>query len=96
MVAAIGGPRRLSRQVTGVAQGLMIPLFFVVLGARLDLRALARQPSLLALVVSSLRSRPRPVVAAFLTGQPWGQVSRQRPSWASPRPSSHWAYRREC
>ena len=31
MVAAIGGPKRLSRQVTGVAQGLMVPLFFVVL-----------------------------------------------------------------
>ena len=44
MVAAIGGPKRLSRQVTGVAQGLMVPLFFVVLGARLDLRALARSP----------------------------------------------------
>jgi Kef-type K+ transport system membrane component KefB len=49
MVAAIGGPKRLSRQVTGVAQGLMVPLFFVVLGARLDLRSLGRHPSLLLL-----------------------------------------------
>jgi len=49
MVAAIGGPKRLSRQVTGVAQGLMVPLFFVVLGARLDLRALGQHPSLIAL-----------------------------------------------
>ena len=49
MVAAIGGPKRLSRQVTGVAQGFLVPLFFVVLGARLDLRALGDEPSLLAL-----------------------------------------------
>ena len=34
MVAAIGGPKRLSRQVAGVAQGFMVPLFFVVLGAQ--------------------------------------------------------------
>ncbi len=32
MVAAIGGPKRLSRQVAGVATGFMVPLFFVVLG----------------------------------------------------------------
>ena len=54
MVAAIGGPKRLSRQVTGVAQGLMVPLFFVVLGARLDLRALGTHPSLIALAVELL------------------------------------------
>lgn len=54
MVAAIGGPKRLSRQVTGVAQGLMVPLFFVVLGARLDLRALLDHPSLIALAVELL------------------------------------------
>jgi Kef-type K+ transport system membrane component KefB len=54
MVAAIGGPKRLSRQVTGVAQGLMVPLFFVVLGARLDLRALGQHPSLIALAAELL------------------------------------------
>ena len=40
VVAATGGPKRLSRQVTGIAQGFFIPLFFVVLGARIDVRAL--------------------------------------------------------
>ena len=49
MVAAIGGPKRLSRQVAGVAQGFLVPLFFVVLGARLDLRALGEHPSLIVL-----------------------------------------------
>ncbi len=39
MVAIIGGPKRLSTQMRGVADGFFIPLFFVVLGARLDLGA---------------------------------------------------------
>ncbi len=73
MVAAIGGPKRLSRQVSGVAQGLMVPLFFVVLGARLDLRALALHPSLLALAVELLvLNLVVHGVAAFLTRQPFG------------------------
>lgn len=50
VVGALGGPRRLSKQVTGVAQGFFVPLFFVVLGARIDLRALGNRPSLLLLV----------------------------------------------
>ncbi|MHB8241986.1 MAG: cation:proton antiporter [Solirubrobacteraceae bacterium] len=49
MVAAIGGPKRLSTQVRGVAEGFFIPLYFVVLGARLDLAGLVRDPSMLAL-----------------------------------------------
>ncbi len=71
MVAAIGGPKRLSRQVAGVAQGFMVPLFFVVLGARLDLRALGQHPSLIVLgallVVINLIVH---ALAALLTRQP--------------------------
>jgi Kef-type K+ transport system membrane component KefB len=71
MVAAIGGPKRLSRQVTGVAQGLMVPLFFVVLGARLDLRALGQDPSLLALSAELVAlSVVVHAAAALLTRQP--------------------------
>jgi Kef-type K+ transport system membrane component KefB len=40
VVAAIGGPKRLSREVLGLGQGFLVPLFFVLLGAQLDLRAL--------------------------------------------------------
>lgn len=40
VVAAIGGPKRLSQEVLGVGQGFLVPVFFVLLGARLDLRAL--------------------------------------------------------
>jgi Kef-type K+ transport system membrane component KefB len=71
MVAAIGGPKRLSRQVTGVAQGLMVPLFFVTLGARLDLRALGEHPSLIALAAELVAlSVVVHAVAALLTRQP--------------------------
>lgn len=49
MVAAIGGPKRLSNEVLGIAGGFFIPLFFVVLGARLDLRGLFSDPTLIAL-----------------------------------------------
>lgn len=49
LVAVIGGPKRLSTQVTGIAAGFFMPLFFVTLGARLDLRALFSHPSMLEL-----------------------------------------------
>jgi Kef-type K+ transport system membrane component KefB len=51
IVAAVGGPKRLSRQVTGIAQGFFVPLFFVVLGARIDVRTLVHQRNLVGLVV---------------------------------------------
>jgi Kef-type K+ transport system membrane component KefB len=71
MVAAIGGPKRLSRQVAGVAQGFMVPLFFVVLGARIDLRALGQHPILIALAVLLLALNAAVhVLAALLTRQP--------------------------
>jgi Kef-type K+ transport system membrane component KefB len=49
VVAIIGGPKRLSTEVLGIGQGFFIPLFFVLLGARLDIRALVSDPSVLAL-----------------------------------------------
>lgn len=49
MVAAIGGPKRLSTEVLGIAGGFFIPLFFVVLGARLDMRGLFSDPALIGL-----------------------------------------------
>jgi Kef-type K+ transport system membrane component KefB len=71
MVAAIGGPKRLSKQVTGVAQGLMVPLFFVVLGARLDLRSLGKHPSLLLLAAALVALNVLVhALAALLTRQP--------------------------
>ncbi|MDQ6819461.1 MAG: cation:proton antiporter [Actinomycetota bacterium] len=56
VVAAIGGPKRLSQEVLGLGQGFLVPLFFVLLGAKLDLRALTSsgREILLAVVLSAL------------------------------------------
>lgn len=51
-VALIGGPKRLSTQMRGLADGFFIPLYFVVLGAQLDLRGLFDRPSMLALIAA--------------------------------------------
>jgi Kef-type K+ transport system membrane component KefB len=49
VVAAIGGPERLSLEVRGVAQGFLVPVFFVLLGARLDVGSLINNASNLEL-----------------------------------------------
>jgi Kef-type K+ transport system membrane component KefB len=41
-VAALGPPDRVAQQLIGLGEGFFVPLFFVVLGARLDLGALFR------------------------------------------------------
>lgn len=70
LVAAIGGPKRLSRQVIGIAAGFFVPLFFVVLGARLDLRALFERPSYLVLAALLVVANAAVhLAAAALTGQ---------------------------
>jgi Kef-type K+ transport system membrane component KefB len=52
MVASVGGPKRLSTQMRGVADGFFIPLYFVVLGAQMDLGGLVRDPAMLALAIA--------------------------------------------
>jgi len=69
-VAAVGEPRRLARQLFAMTEGFFGPLFFVWLGASLDLRALGTRPTLillgLLLGVGALLSHS----LARLTGQP--------------------------
>lgn len=48
-VTAVGEPRRLARQLFGLTEGFFGPLFFVWLGASLDLRALGSHPLDIAL-----------------------------------------------
>lgn len=48
-VAAIGEPRRLARQLFAITEGFLGPLFFVWLGAELDLRQLVGHPSMVLL-----------------------------------------------
>lgn len=71
MVAAIGGPKRLSTEVLGIAGGFFMPLFFVVLGARLDLRGLVNDPGMLGLAgaLAALNVAVH-AVAAMATRQP--------------------------
>jgi Kef-type K+ transport system membrane component KefB len=52
IVALIGGPKRLTTQVRGIADGFFVPLYFVLLGAQLDLRGLFSHPSMLALAAA--------------------------------------------
>jgi Kef-type K+ transport system membrane component KefB len=52
IVAVEGGPARLSDQVSGVAAGFLVPIFFVVLGASLDIRALVRSATDLELAAA--------------------------------------------
>jgi len=47
-VAAIGEPRRLAHQLFALTEGLFGPLFFVWIGAALDLRALGGHPKYIA------------------------------------------------
>jgi Kef-type K+ transport system membrane component KefB len=42
MVSLLGEPRRVADQLIGLGEGFFVPLFFVVLGARIDLRALVQ------------------------------------------------------
>jgi len=73
LVALTGGPKRLSTQVTGIGAGFFVPLFFVVLGAKLDLRAVFVKPSLLELTLLLL-------VANVLVHELGALITRQPPA----------------
>ncbi|MFP3686281.1 cation:proton antiporter, partial [Bacillus sp. SIMBA_026] len=51
-VAAVGEPRRLAHQLFAVSDGFLGPVFFVWLGASLDLSELGSHPQMIALGVS--------------------------------------------
>lgn len=48
-VAAVGEPRRLAHQLFAITEGFLGPLFFLWLGASLDLRELAAHPPMIGL-----------------------------------------------
>jgi Kef-type K+ transport system membrane component KefB len=70
VMAAVGEPRRLARQLFAVTDGLFAPLFFVWLGASLDLRDLGRHPSYIALGVALGAGAIVAHALMRLTGQP--------------------------
>ncbi|RAG87028.1 cation:proton antiporter [Streptacidiphilus pinicola] len=70
VVAAIGEPRRLARQLFGITEGFLGPLFFVWLGSSLDLRQLGSHPSAILLGLLLGAATVLAHVSMRLTGQP--------------------------
>jgi Kef-type K+ transport system membrane component KefB len=70
VVAAVGEPRRLARQLFAITEGFFGPLFFIWLGASLDLHALARRPALIGLGVALGLGAGLCHIVNRLTGQP--------------------------
>jgi Kef-type K+ transport system membrane component KefB len=71
VLSALGEPRRLAKQLFAVSDGFLAPVFFVRLGATLDLRALGSHPSLLGLGVGlGLGAVAVHVLAGRVTRQP--------------------------
>jgi Kef-type K+ transport system membrane component KefB len=69
-VSAVGEPRRLARQLFALTEGFLGPLFFVWLGASLDVRALGAHPSFVVLGLGLGAGAVVVHAAMRLTGQP--------------------------
>lgn len=69
-VALVGEPRRLARQLFAVTEGFLGPLFFVWLGASLNLRELVLNPSFVVLGLALGVGAVVAHVAMRLIGQP--------------------------
>ncbi|UKA63297.1 cation:proton antiporter [Arthrobacter sp. FW306-04-A] len=82
VVSAVGEPRRLAHQLFAVSDGFLGPVFFVWLGASLDLRTLAGSPQMILLgiclglgtllVHGSLRVLGQPLPLAVLAASQLG------------------------
>jgi Kef-type K+ transport system membrane component KefB len=82
VVAAVGEPRRLAHQLFAVSDGFLGPVFFVWLGASLDLSALAGSPRMILLGVclgagtllvhGSLRLLGQPMSLAIMSASQLG------------------------
>ena len=69
-MAAVGEPRRLARQLFALSDGFLGPLFFIWLGASLDLRDLGRHSSFIVLGVLLGAAAVTAHGLMRLTGQP--------------------------
>jgi Kef-type K+ transport system membrane component KefB len=71
MVSLLGEPRRVADQLIGLGEGFFVPLFFVVLGARLDLRALVQsRDDLLLFALLAIGTTLVPVTVAAIMRLP--------------------------
>jgi Kef-type K+ transport system membrane component KefB len=69
-LSAIGTPRRLAGQLFAVTEGFLGPIFFIWLGASVDLRALAHHPRLVVLALGLAVATSAIHALARLAGQP--------------------------
>ncbi|GGF34536.1 hypothetical protein GCM10010922_07140 [Microbacterium sorbitolivorans] len=74
VLASIGQPRRLARQLFGVTEGFLGPLFFVWLGASINLRDLAEHPDKILLGLALATGAVVAHLAARAFGLPWMQA----------------------
>src|SRR6478735_295894 len=70
-LAAVGEPRRVAKQLFAVTEGFSAPVFFVWLGASLDLRALGTHPAAIVLGLALGGGALAVHGAMVVTGQPW-------------------------
>ena len=70
VIAMVGGPRRLARQLFGITEGFFSPLFFVWLGASLQVRELGSHPKFILLGVGLGLGAVLAHFAGRLLGQP--------------------------
>jgi Kef-type K+ transport system membrane component KefB len=90
VISATGEPRRLARQLFGITEGFFAPLFFVWLGASLQVRELAAHPLLiLGLGVGAILAQG--------VGRLFGQPLTRRPrNWVCRWPRRPWAPNTIC
>jgi Kef-type K+ transport system membrane component KefB len=74
VLAMIGKPRRLARQLFGVTEGFLGPLFFVWLGASIDLGELVEHPDKILLGATLATGAVGAHLAARAVGLPWMQA----------------------
>jgi len=74
VLAAIGEPRRLARQLFGITEGFFAPLFFVWLGASIDLSAFVQKPSMVLLGIALGLGAVVAHLIARAVGLPWMQA----------------------
>jgi len=70
VIASIGQPRRLARQLFGITEGFFAPVFFVWLGASLQVRELADRPEFIVLGLALGFGAVLAHCAGRLLGQP--------------------------
>ena len=70
VIASVGEPRRLARQLFGITEGFFSPLFFVWLGASLQVRELGSHPKFVLLGLSLGLGAVLAHCAGRLLGQP--------------------------